>query len=153
MPSESTDFISVLQALREASPSPKNSVAEDAIAMHEILGGDARLGRTPTLQEDDWLTWNRGRLVLDGNAPKVDGKTAELELTVRDCDHELIAGILVRFSVATGGGTLSGQTAQVKRTDRDGRVKVSWTLSDPKVPNRVVAESHGYSHNFDVHTK
>lgn len=59
------------------------------------------------------------------------------EVVVRNADGEPVAGIIVSFFIATGGGSLSFDPSA---TGPDGRAKVvSWTLGPNPGANKLVA--------------
>jgi hypothetical protein len=174
VPLDTTDIQTVLRTFREPAASPLGSVDEDSIAMHEVLGGndpDRKLGTVSAVNAKSYFAlWKARKVTVTPSTPKAGaaGTNAAPNPEIVIARAGVIAvggaagavapvgvpGILVRFRVTSGGGTLSagGKSATVVDvvTDANGKAAVVWTFGPVPGLNEMVAKGFGVDHKFTV---
>jgi hypothetical protein len=80
------------------------------------------------------------------HAPEGHPLPLPLQVRVTDASGNLAAGVAVRFSVTSGGGTIADA---ITRTDAAGIAESgAWTLGAAAEPQRVLAQSEGLQASF-----
>jgi len=133
-------------------PPALGPLARGAATMRDVISGrdDPSAGRDKRV---DYIAACRiGRMTLtktsvDPQSAAAGSTVTAPTVTVTDRAGNPVPGVVVRFTVVAGGGTVSGgpQTTETQTTDATGMAQVgSWKLGPSAGPNSLRVEIIGY---------